>query len=112
MLTAEFRLEDRSGVGKLYSGGLSDGGGESLAVLDKATGESLADVVVATPDDVARAVSIATEAQRAWAQTYAVEQRAVFIRPRSCSTSTMPRSPTGSCARRAVCDRRPSSSSR
>jgi benzaldehyde dehydrogenase (NAD) len=75
MLTAERLLEDRSWVGKLYSGGWSDGGGASLAVLDKATGESLADVVVAPPDDVARAVAIATEAQRAWAQTYAVEQR-------------------------------------
>jgi benzaldehyde dehydrogenase (NAD) len=79
MLTTERLLDDRW-AGKLYSGGWTDGRGESLAVLDKATGESLAEVVVATADDVARAVDIATEAQRAWRETYAVEQRAVFIK--------------------------------
>ncbi len=78
MLTTERLLDDRW-TGKLYSGGWNEGGGESLAVLDKATGESLAEVSVATGDDVARAVSVAAEAQLKWRDTYAVEQRAVFI---------------------------------
>ena len=68
MLTTE-RLLDERWTGKLYSGGWNEGGGESLAVLDKATGESLAEVSVATEDDVARAVAIAAEAQAEVAQT-------------------------------------------
>ena len=80
LLTADRLLDDRDWKGKLYSGGWSDGGGEPLPILDKATGESLGEVVAANPDDVSRAVGIAAEAQRAWQETYAVEQRAVFIK--------------------------------
>ena len=65
LLTAERLLDDRDWKGKLYSGGWTDGGGEPLPILDKATGESLAEVVAASLDDVARAVGIAAEAQRA-----------------------------------------------
>ncbi len=79
MLTTERLLDDRW-VGKLYSGGWTDGGGETLEVLDKATGESLAEVTVASADDISRAVGIAAEAQQKWRETYAVEQRAVFIK--------------------------------
>lgn len=79
MLTTERLLDDRW-EGKLYSGGWTEGGGDALAVRDKATGESLAEVVVASADDVSRAVGIAAEAQLAWRDTYAVEQRAVFIK--------------------------------
>ncbi len=80
MLTAERLLDHQHWAGKLYSGGWNDGGGDTLAVLDKATGESLGEVVVATAHDVTRAVEIAAAAQRAWRDTYAVEQRAVFIK--------------------------------
>ena len=79
MLTTE-RLLDERWEGKLYSGGWIEGGGDALVVRDKATGESLAELVAGTADDVSRAAGIAAEAQRAWRDTYAVEQRAVFIK--------------------------------
>jgi benzaldehyde dehydrogenase (NAD) len=79
-LTAERLMDDGAWAGKLYSGGWSDGGGGPLPVVDKATGESLTEVAIASADDVSRAVAIAAEAQRAWQATYAVEQRSVFIK--------------------------------
>jgi benzaldehyde dehydrogenase (NAD) len=79
-LTAERLLEEGAWAGKLYSGGWKAGDGGTLAVLEKATAETLTEVAVAASSDVSRAVAIAAEAQQAWRDTYAVERRAIFIK--------------------------------
>ncbi len=43
------------------------GSGATTDVIEPATGNSLAQVTMATPDDVARAAKVAAEAQREWA---------------------------------------------
>ncbi|NBM15475.1 benzaldehyde dehydrogenase [Streptomyces sp. GC420] len=54
-------------------------GGEA-AVLEPATGESLASYVLATPDDVTSATEAAAAAQTAWARTPHFERAAVLRR--------------------------------
>jgi benzaldehyde dehydrogenase (NAD) len=56
-------------AGKIYSGGWVDGGGQTFASVEPATGQQLADVGSAAPDDVRRAVQRASDAQRSWAAT-------------------------------------------
>jgi benzaldehyde dehydrogenase (NAD) len=80
MLTTEQLLSQDQWEGKLFSGGWTDGGGEPLTVTEKATGESLGEVAQASPADVAAAARAAAAAQPAWAATYGVERREVFIR--------------------------------
>jgi len=53
--------------GKIYLGGWTSSVGGSLAVAEPATGEELARIGLATPGDVAVAVSRAKAAQPAWA---------------------------------------------
>ena len=55
--------------GQIYSSGWVDGGGQTFASVEPATGRQLADVGAAARDDVRRAVPRAREAQRAWAAT-------------------------------------------
>jgi benzaldehyde dehydrogenase (NAD) len=66
-------------AGKIYSGGWVDGGGDSFASIEPATGQQLADVGSATAEDVHRAVQRASEAQRAWAAT-PYDSRAAVLR--------------------------------
>jgi benzaldehyde dehydrogenase (NAD) len=65
--------------GHFYLDGWASGG-RPLDVLDKATGERLAQVAQASPEDVDHAVSVATEAQRGWAATPGPSRRAVLIK--------------------------------
>lgn len=55
--------------GKVFSGGWVQGGGRSYPSVEPATGERLAEVGSAAPEDVARAVRLASDTQRAWAAT-------------------------------------------
>jgi len=56
-------------AGKIYSSGWVDGGGQTFASVEPATGQQLAEVGSAAPDDVRRAVQRASDAQRSWAAT-------------------------------------------
>jgi benzaldehyde dehydrogenase (NAD) len=49
------------------SGAWRPGGGATMDVREPATGDSLGQINLATPDDVARAAAVAAEAQREWA---------------------------------------------
>ena len=60
-------LEAASWEGRIFSGGWTEGAGEAIEVLDKATDEVLAVVGSAAPDDVRRAGETATRVQRVWA---------------------------------------------
>ena len=55
--------------GRIYSDGWRPGGLGVAAILEKATGERLADIGVASADDVAEASTIAVAAQPKWAET-------------------------------------------
>ncbi|HEX5203172.1 MAG TPA: benzaldehyde dehydrogenase [Actinoplanes sp.] len=53
---------------QIFEGGSwRPGGGAAADVIEPATGESLGQVNLATPDDVARAAKVAGDAQREWA---------------------------------------------
>ncbi|MEV4671408.1 MULTISPECIES: aldehyde dehydrogenase family protein [Actinomadura] len=83
-ITAENRarlLEPAAWRGKIYvGGGWCEGGGADLPVLDKSSGDTLAEVGTGTPADVARATAAANEAQPRWAGMPAARRREVFIR--------------------------------
>ena len=65
--------------GKLYSGGWT-AAGERLVTREPATGETLAEVGAAGPDDVRRAAQAAAEAQPAWGGADPHERAAVLLR--------------------------------
>ncbi len=65
--------------GKIFSGGWI-AGSERLATTEPATGEQLAEVGAATPQDVHRAAEIAGEAQTAWAATDPHDRAAILLR--------------------------------
>jgi benzaldehyde dehydrogenase (NAD) len=53
---------------QIFSGGAwRPGSGATIDVIEPATGDSLGQVTLATPDDVARAAQAAADAQREWA---------------------------------------------
>ena len=80
MLVTEELLAEEHWSGKLYSDGWTSGAAGSMHVLDKSTRSSLGEVAIASAADVARAAASASAAQPAWAATYGVERREVFIR--------------------------------
>jgi benzaldehyde dehydrogenase (NAD) len=61
-------------------GAWGPGSGAESDVVEPATGDSLAQVNLATPDDVARAARTASAAQREWAATSHAERAAVLRR--------------------------------
>ncbi|TIC80000.1 benzaldehyde dehydrogenase [Nocardioides sp. GY 10127] len=73
-------LDAQTWTGRLYSDGWTAGSGGVAAVTAPATGETLGEVGVATPDDVLKASPRAAEAQRAWAATPPEERAAVLRR--------------------------------
>ncbi len=68
-------------IARMYVGGewLPASDGAKIVVLDPATGESIADVASASVDDALHAVSVAYDAQPAWAAT-APRTRAEILR--------------------------------
>ncbi len=60
-------LDGLAWEGKIFSDGWRDGGAGTIDVTNKATGESLGTLGVASPADVARAAESAAHAQVAWA---------------------------------------------
>ena len=71
-------------AGKIYSGGWIDGGGETFASVEPATGRQLGKVGSAAPDDVHRAVQRASDAQHGWAATpMTIERQCCAARPTS-----------------------------
>jgi benzaldehyde dehydrogenase (NAD) len=66
--------------GRIYSGGWIDGTGGTRPVVSPSTGEQLATIGVASPEDVSRAAAAASEAQRAWAALPYTERSAVLRR--------------------------------
>jgi benzaldehyde dehydrogenase (NAD) len=66
-------------AGKLFSGGWVDGAGR-LATLEPATGDTLAEVGSADPEQVFEAVRIASRAQPAWGAADPYERAALLLR--------------------------------
>jgi benzaldehyde dehydrogenase (NAD) len=65
--------------GRIYSGGWVNALGGDRAVVEPATGATLARVGLAAPEDVAPAAAVAAEAQPAWARA-SFEERARVLR--------------------------------
>ncbi|TCR26178.1 benzaldehyde dehydrogenase [Streptomyces sp. BK205] len=65
---------------RIFSGEWIKGSGESYDALEPATGETLARVGAATPDDLGRAVEQAVRAQQQWAALPYVERAQVLRR--------------------------------
>lgn len=72
-------LEDGRWHGKIYLDGWTDGSGGTRPVREPATGGTLGDIGMASPDDVARAATVAAAAQVSWAAT-SPEDRAAVLR--------------------------------
>jgi benzaldehyde dehydrogenase (NAD) len=72
-------LEDGAWRGKVWTGAWTDGAGGTYTAVEPATGESLGEVGLATPADVAAAGARAAAAQRGWA-ALPFEQRAAVLR--------------------------------
>src|SRR5215211_1249422 len=66
-------------AGRVFSGGWLQGGGETYASVEPATGQQLAEVGAAAPQDVRRAVQRAGDTQPAWAAT-PYDHRAAVLR--------------------------------
>jgi benzaldehyde dehydrogenase (NAD) len=66
--------------GRVYSGGWVKSEGGDAAVIEPATGRELGRIGIATPDDVARAVTMAAAAQPAWAARPHTERSAILRR--------------------------------
>ncbi|GAA3839747.1 benzaldehyde dehydrogenase [Streptomyces phyllanthi] len=67
-------------TGRIYSDGWRVSEGGTSRVTEPATGEPLAEVGVAAPEDVARAGAGAARAQRAWALAAPLERAEVLLR--------------------------------
>jgi benzaldehyde dehydrogenase (NAD) len=65
--------------GKMFSGGWI-AGSERLATTEPATGEQLAEVGAASPDDVHRAAEVANQAQVGWAAMDPHDRAAILLR--------------------------------
>lgn len=66
--------------GKIFNGSWSDGSGGKHQVIEPGTGEPLATVGMANPEDVARSAAIAKTAQKDWAKCSPQERAAVLRR--------------------------------
>ena len=73
-------LDGSAWQGKVFSGGWTDGSGETYPVVSPSTGEQLAVMGRATPADVSRAAGQAQRAQRAWAAAPYNERASVLRR--------------------------------
>ncbi len=72
-------LEDGAWHGKVWTGAWTDGSGGTYDAVEPATGDVIAPMGRATPEDVFAAATRAAEAQRAWAAA-PFEQRARVLR--------------------------------
>jgi benzaldehyde dehydrogenase (NAD) len=72
-------LEDGAWPGKVWTGTWADGSGSTYDAVEPATGDVIAPVGRATPDDVTAAAERAAAAQKAWAAA-PFEQRARVLR--------------------------------
>src|SRR4051812_14924014 len=72
-------LDDGAWQGKIWTGSWTDGGGGTYDAVEPATGDVLAPVGRATPEDVVAAADRARAAQREWAAT-SFEERAAVLR--------------------------------
>ena len=72
-------LESKEWEGKIFIDGWVPGSGGPYAVTEPATGNELARMGCATPDDVRKAAERAAEAQKDWAAA-PLEQRAAVMR--------------------------------
>lgn len=78
-LTSTALISEAEFAGKIYiDGQWVPGGGGEIASVEPATGETLAMVGMASPEDVARAAASAAEAQKAWAATPHPQRAAVM----------------------------------
>jgi len=73
-------LDEEVWQGKVFSGGWTAGSAGDTPVVEPATGDVIARIGAASPEDVARAVSIAAAAQVAWAARPHTERAAVLRR--------------------------------
>lgn len=62
-------LDQDTWQGNIFIGGSWMRGAGTAAVIEPATGSTLAEIGVAGPDDLAKAADLAAEAQREWART-------------------------------------------
>jgi benzaldehyde dehydrogenase (NAD) len=65
--------------GKIFISGWTDGGGEPIRVTEPATGEQLATIGSASPDDVTTAAGLAAAARESW-QALPPSERAAVLR--------------------------------
>ncbi|GII24102.1 benzaldehyde dehydrogenase [Planosporangium mesophilum] len=72
-------LDDGTWHGKVWTGSWTDGSGDTYDAVEPATGEVIAPVGKATPEDVHTAAERAVQAQRAWAAA-PFEERAAVLR--------------------------------
>ncbi|RBY82918.1 benzaldehyde dehydrogenase [Geodermatophilus sp. TF02-6] len=72
-------LDDGAWQGKVWTGAWTDGSGGTYDAVEPATGDVIAPVGRATPEDVSAAAERAVEAQRAWA-ALPFEERARVLR--------------------------------
>ncbi|MCT2020145.1 aldehyde dehydrogenase family protein [Kocuria marina] len=73
-------LEDGRWDGKIFVGDWTEGSGEPITVLNPASEAVLGHVGAATPEDVYRAATAASSAQRSWAALKPTERAAVLRR--------------------------------
>src|SRR5699024_11145980 len=73
-------LDDDRWHNKVYSGGWVDGHGDTIAVIEPATGKELGRVGSANPQDVGAAAKRAADAQKAWAATKPTQRAAILRR--------------------------------
>lgn len=73
-------LDSKTWTEKIFSGDWIPGSGESYDSVEPATGDTLGRVGAATPEDLARAVERATQAQRSWAALPYIERAQVLRR--------------------------------
>ena len=72
-------LDDGAWHGKVWTGSWTDGSGGTYDAVEPATGDAIAPVGRATPEDVVAAAERAGAAQRAWA-ALPFEERAAVLR--------------------------------
>lgn len=71
-------LDDPRWHGQIYSGGWTDGSGETLSIFEPATGTELGTIGSASPEDVASAATRAAAAQKDWAAMKPTQRAAIL----------------------------------
>jgi len=71
-------LDDPRWHGQIYSGGWTAGSGETLSIIEPATGKELGSIGSASPEDVASAATRAAAAQKDWAAMKPTQRAAIL----------------------------------